>query len=119
MKDSSEAVEFMTLFAKVKEWCDDDPGVVERMAADDEGFCGICGKLNQVVVHLQMAERRTRSMFALPVDPAFLEAWRDFGERYASAMAGLFLREILGEQFRVRACQESTASLAFERGLIV
>ena len=36
---------------------------------------------------LHASERRQRRLFVAPVDPKFLEAWRDFGGRYEHALA--------------------------------
>jgi len=42
-----------------------------------------------------MNGRRARALFAVPVYPAFLAAWRDYEERYQSILSGIWLSDVL------------------------
>ena len=91
-KDSPEVVEFMTLFARLKDWSDDAPDELADLAATDASVKDICDQLGRAAFFLWRKEREQRELFATPVDPAFLAAWRDYEERYAVVVGGIFLR---------------------------
>jgi hypothetical protein len=93
-KDSAEVVKFMALFARIKEWTDDDPTEVVKTAQADDGFKKLCDGLFFVSDALKKGERKHREMFAAPVDPAFQTAWRDYEQRYATAVASAFYADI-------------------------
>jgi len=38
-----------------------------------------------------------RTLFATPVDPAFIAAWRDYGERYERVVSGIWLADLWPE----------------------
>ena len=94
-KDSAEVVEFMTLFARLKRWSDDAPEELADLAATDTSAKELCIQLSFAARFLEMNERRAQALFAAPVDPAFLAAWRDYEERYETVVSGiwLFLRQ--------------------------
>ena len=85
-KDAPQAVAFMTLFSRVKDWCDDRPEELSRMADGDEVLSELCEKLWEKANHMKRAERRRRELFASPVDTKFIEAWREFEQRYDRAV---------------------------------
>ena len=100
-KDTPEVVEFMALFARLKDWSDDDPEGLSDFAASDESVKELCTKLSFAAHFLKMNERRARVLFAAPVDPAFLAAWRDYEERYESDRFGyLAIRPSAGTRQR-------------------
>lgn len=94
-KDTPEVVEFMALFAKLKDWSDDDPEGLSDFAASDESVKDLCTKLSFAAHFLRMNERRARVLFAAPVDPAFLASWRDYEERYESTVTDVWLSDLL------------------------
>lgn len=94
-KDSAESIEFMTLFQKLRDLIDDDPEGLEGLALADESVKQLCDKLHNAGVDLSIEEGRHRSGFATPVDPKYIEAWRDFEERYAGILASIWLSKIL------------------------
>lgn len=73
-KDTAEVVEFMTLFARLKHWCDDTPEELADFAKTDSSIKDLCTKVFFAADFLRMNERRHRALFAAPVDPAFLTA---------------------------------------------
>ena len=87
-KDSAEVVEFMTLFARLKHWSDDAPEELADLAATDTSAKELCIQLSFAARFLKMNERRAQALFAAPVDPAFLAAWRDYEERYETVVSG-------------------------------
>ncbi|MES0179691.1 DUF4145 domain-containing protein [Mesorhizobium sp. M0025] len=103
-KDSPAVIEFMAIFAKVKDWCDDDPGELLRLSEDDDGVKSLSDTLFWSGIHLERNERRRRELFAAPVDPNFLAQWRDFEERFRDIVGRIFLSEIY------EAFGDSTAS---------
>ncbi len=96
-KDSPEVVEFMTLFARLKLFSDDAPEDLADQAASDSSVRDLCTQLSFAAHFLKMNERRARLLFAAPVDPAFLAAWRDYEERYESIVSGIWLSDLLPE----------------------
>ena len=93
-KDSPEVIEFMTLFARLRDWSDDAPEELAEFAANDDSVKDLCTKLSFSAHFLKMNERRTRALFAAPVDPAFLLAWRDYEERYEFVVSGVCLSDL-------------------------
>jgi hypothetical protein len=93
-KDSADVIKFLALFAQLKNWSDDDPGCLSKLAKDDEGLKDLCVKLYSAASSLKMNERRRRQLFAAPVDPKFLTAYRDFEERFEKPLAGIWLADI-------------------------
>ena len=73
-KDSGEVVNFMALFARLKDWSDDAPEELADTAATDPSVKDLCTKLSVAAYSLKVNERRARSLFAAPVDPAFVAA---------------------------------------------
>jgi hypothetical protein len=96
-KDSLEVAEFMALFAKLKEWSDDDPDGLFDFAAGDESVRKLCIDLWFSARFLKMNERRARRLFATPVDPLFVAGWRDYEERYESVVSSIWISTILPE----------------------
>jgi len=96
-KDSGEVVKFMTLFARLKDWSDDDPESLTDLAREDEAVKNLCNALSWTAHYLRMNERRHRQLFAAPVDPKFLTAWRDFEQRFERALAGIWLADVFPE----------------------
>jgi hypothetical protein len=86
-KDSAEVVKFLTLYARLKDWCDDDPDAIFQLAVADEQFRTLCMQLVDASERLYESEQRHRHLFAAPVDPKFLSAWRDFQARYEHVLA--------------------------------
>lgn len=96
-KDTTEVVKFITLFRRLRDWVDDDPECVIALAASDESVKRLCDEVYNVATSLSMNVRRRRDIFAVPVDPKFIEAWRNYEERYAHVLAGLWASVILVE----------------------
>lgn len=72
----------MTLFARLKTFVDDDPTDLVNDAICDESVRDLCADLYWDVFFLELAERDRPELFANPVDPAFIAAWRDYQKRY-------------------------------------
>lgn len=96
-KDSAEVIDFMTLFTRLKDWCDDAPDELADLATSDSSVQELCNHLFHAARSLQMNERRARELFATPVDPAFLAAWRDYEERYEPVVPVIWANFMLGE----------------------
>ena len=93
-KDSAEAVKFMMLFQKLRDWIDDEPDGLNDLAATDESVEKLCDEVHWAAMFLSMNERRRRNIFAAPADPKFIAAWRDYEDRYAQVLAGIWLSDI-------------------------
>jgi hypothetical protein len=74
-KDSAEVIRFLSLLARLKDCCDDDPKGLFDLVKADEGVKDICVQLSLTASSLQMNERSRRQLFATPVDPKFLDAY--------------------------------------------
>ena len=93
-KDSPEVVKFMALFARLKDWCDEAPEELSDFAKTDTSIKDLCTQLSSAAHILRTNERRHQALFAEPVDPAFLAAWRDYEERYESVLSGIWLADL-------------------------
>ena len=113
-KDSAEVVKFMSLFAKLKDWTDDDPASLTDLARDDEAIRKLCGDVTLAAYFLEMNERRRRELFATPVDPKFIGVWRDYEERYQSVLAGVWLSDLLPELGSIEPSNLSRADFQWE-----
>ncbi len=96
-KDSAEVAEFMWLFATLKSYWDDAPEDLVDLARTDTSVRDICSKLFSAAHLLQMNERRRCELFAAPVDPRFVDAWRDYEKRFESVLSGISLYIVLNE----------------------
>jgi len=106
-KDSSEVIKFMALFQKFRDRIGDDPsGLVERineeinwpeeqLAADDEVLHELGWPLFLAADPFQSNGKGGRKLFTGPVDPKFIEAWRDYETRYASMLDFYFGGEFM------------------------
>jgi len=83
-KDSAEVVKFLSLYSRLKDWCDDDPDAIFQLAVADTQFKELCMQVLGAAERLHASEQRHRHLFAAPVDPKFLSAWRDFEARYGA-----------------------------------
>ena len=113
-KDSPEVVEFMTLFARLKLFSDDTPEDLAELAASDSSVRELCTQLSFAAHFLKMNERRARVLFAAPVDPAFLAAWRDYEDRYETIVSGIWLSDILPELANAEPSRVPKADLQWE-----
>src|SRR5260370_14451458 len=86
--DSSEVVEFMILFKRLKDWSDDDPGALHELASKDESVKDLCSALMRVVERLQFNSKNDRELFTAPVDPKFITSWRNFEQRFLPVLYG-------------------------------
>ena len=41
-KDATEVVNFLNLYSKLKDWCDDDPDAIFQLAVADKQFKDLC-----------------------------------------------------------------------------
>jgi hypothetical protein len=82
------------LYAKLRDMSDNNPVHVQGLAKEDEGFRKVCLDLSWMASLLETAERSQRPLYAAPVEPTFVSAWRDFEERFGSVLAGIFLEDL-------------------------
>lgn len=95
-KDSEVVVRFMSLFAALKSVCSDQPAKLSGLAREDERIAALCREIIESTAYkLRKAERERRTLFASPVDPNFIAAWRDFEERYARFFESISLSLLL------------------------
>jgi hypothetical protein len=93
-KDHEHVARFLSLYANLRDMSDDDAVHVQELAKGDEGFRKVCLDLSWVAGLLRTAERDQWPLYAAPVDPKFVSAWRDFEERFGSVLAGIFLEDL-------------------------
>lgn len=86
-KDATEVVKFLSLYSRLKDWCDDVPDAIFQLALADTQFKALCRQVLEAANRLHASEQRHRHLFAAPVDPKFLSAWRDFESRYEHVLA--------------------------------
>src|SRR5438309_613028 len=89
-KDSAEVVEFLGLFARLKDWSDDPKHLME-LALEDQGVKRLCEQLFWAAASLKMNERRHRQLFTRPVDRKFINAWREYEDEFQQVLATISL----------------------------
>ena len=91
-RQSAGVDEFLACFAKLKDECDDDPDIVEETASNDPNFRKLCRQIFDLRLQLGGEQLEHPEQFIAPVKTDFIKAWRDYDERYSSAVlwAALF-----------------------------
>lgn len=113
-KDSVEVMKFMTLFARLKHWCDDAPEELLDFAKTDSSVQDLAVDLSFAAAFLKMNERRHRALFAAPVDPTFVKAWRDYEARYETVLADIWLADFMPELESIEPSLVVKADLQWE-----
>lgn len=88
-KESREVIEFLKYFEELKEIIDDQPHGLTELADHDEGVMEICRDLYRCGIRLSLSERAHRELHAAPVDPRFIESWREYEKRYQAVLANV------------------------------
>ncbi len=96
VKDSHIVIRFMALYMRLRDSIDDDPESLLILSMGDDILHSLCSDLHFLAFEIQTAERRTRKLFANPVDPKFVEAWRDYEARYSHVLGVIELADLLG-----------------------
>jgi Domain of unknown function (DUF4145) len=96
-KDTPEVIEFMALFAQLKEWSDDAPDELADLAKRDESIRQLCEELRWAGQVLKRKERSSKALFAAPVDPTILTSWRDYEARYEQILTGIWFDDLFGD----------------------
>lgn len=95
-KDDDRVIKFMTLFARLREWSDNDPASLNGLAAKDGSIKDLSMQLYEVADEISQAEGAKRPLFTAPVDPKFIKEWREFDKLYSSVLRGIWWEESLG-----------------------
>lgn len=93
--DSQEVVEFLALFSEVRRRVDDDPARVSALAGSDTKFKTLCDDLGLAATCISLSQGRSNILHTAPVNPAFVDAWRDFQNRFDAAVSDVCWGEIL------------------------
>jgi hypothetical protein len=94
LKDSPAVIHFMVAYQKLRHMVDDDPAGLEKLAVDDEPIKELCSNVHNAARILRIAEWDHRHQFAAPVDPKFIETWRDYEDRFSEPLAAVWLRDL-------------------------
>lgn len=113
-KDSVEVIKFMTLFARLKDWCDDAPDELADLAKSDSSVRDLAVELSLAATFLKMNERRHKALFAAPVDPAFVKAWRDYEAHYEAVLTDIWISDFLPELESIEPSHVVKADLLWE-----
>jgi hypothetical protein len=87
--DDPDVTKFLILFERLRTVIDDDPVGLEELATTDDKLRTLCIDLGDIALRLSRAE--DEAGFIAPVNPKYISAWRDYGDRYSSAIAGIWL----------------------------
>ena len=77
-KDSPEAVEFIILFNRLKDWSDDAPSELYASAERDVSLKDLCVRVQESAAAFKNHEHISREPFSSPVNAAFKSAWREY-----------------------------------------
>jgi hypothetical protein len=94
-KDTTEVVNFMRLFTRLKDWCDNDPESLAESSQNDDGLKRLCIGVLLAAYTLTIREQSQRHLFAAPVDPTFLAARRNYQDRFERSLFRIFRGENL------------------------
>ncbi|MEX0828580.1 MAG: hypothetical protein WD005_06500 [Haliea sp.] len=89
-------VRFMMAFRRLRDMIDDDENGLEELAERDDSIKKICLEVQGCAWPIERGMGRDRDRFVAPVDPKFIETWRIYEERYASALLGIWATDLLG-----------------------
>jgi hypothetical protein len=115
-KDDEQVVKFMSLFASLQDAIGGDHAELMRVIGIDENVKSLCDDVTAAAYPLEMAERSQRRMFATPVDPAFVAAWREYESRYSSLLFQLWMADVLGAPIELDQDSQSGSGSKFESG---
>ncbi len=95
-KDSSEVVEFMTVFARLRDWLDDEPEGLYELAIDGEDapLKELCSKVYWAAFFITRSNKSRRELFASPVDPNVIEIWKIYENRYEETVGKIVFVEL-------------------------
>lgn len=94
-KDSTEIVEFRSLFSRLKQFSDDDPDCLWKDAQHDVSVKELCIETLRAAWTIKRNEKRRRELFAAPVDPKFIELWRDYEDRFERVTSDVWASDVL------------------------
>lgn len=92
-KDSDEVITFMALFQKLRDRIGDNPDILKELGRDDEDIQTICADIRSATFHLNIGPGDQRGQYTAPVDPKFIEAYREYETRYYQIIEELWLSE--------------------------
>ena len=113
-KDSAEVMKFMTLFARLKQRCDDAPDELVDFAKTDSSVRDLCSSLRFSASFLKRNERRHRALFAAPDDPSFVLAWRDYEARYEAVLTDVEFADLMPELESIEPSKVLMADLQWD-----
>ena len=91
---AQDIVRFMTLFETLRARVNDNPIGLEALAARDASVKKLCLEVECEVIRLSMGPRPPE-LFSAPVDPNFIDAWRNYEARYQSILADMSFADML------------------------
>ena len=89
-----DAARFLMLFNKLRAATGDDASSLMSRAGTDESFRRLCLEVASAAWPLWHAERRVRERFMAPVNPKFIEAWRQFEAHYFAPLGVIEFAEM-------------------------
>lgn len=92
-KDSGEVITFMALFQKLRDRIGDNPDILKELGRDDDDIRAICEDIRIAKFALQINPRCQRGHYTAPVDPRFIEAYREYETRYYQIIEELSFSE--------------------------
>ena len=96
-KDSPEVTDFMALYSRLKDWCDDVPEDLPTLCETDCSIRDLSLRLHLSSSFLRHSERLHPELFSSPVDPTFIIKWREYEKKYEPILSTCFLLELLRE----------------------
>ena len=83
MSDSVEVRNFVAAFQKLRTLVDDSPELIVSEAQDNKALHKLRHVLFEVALEMRRKEKNRRELFASPVNPEFIAAWRDYQSNYS------------------------------------
>lgn len=102
-KDDPRIVKFMAKFQELRNLIDDDPSDLGTLASNDDVLKRLCVEVSDLALSISMNERQKRQLFAAPVDPKFVQAWRRYEDGYSAPLAGVWFGLDPGTDMSIQA----------------
>src|SRR5690242_16323745 len=93
---SPEVSRFMAAYQKLRSIVGENANCVVDLAEGDAGVADLCNNLDSAAIPFRHCHLSREPLFAAPVDPKFIAAWRDYEQKWQNPVGQAALICILG-----------------------
>lgn len=96
-KDSSDVIEFRTLYRQLKDQCEERPANIPQLCENSESIRKLSIQLHWSGFFMRYSERLQPELYTSPVDPDFIREWREYEMFYEPIVNKISEEELLRE----------------------